>query len=268
MLARIKGRAKAAVERRRLARVRLAPCEVERLARLSEADLRAAMEDPATAQDWPAVAETMRALGLPDGTGGVNPGDRRAIYHLVRRLRPRRVLEVGTHIGASTVHIARALADNGPDGTLVTVDIADVNDPHTQPWRRHGCSRSPAAMIGALGLTERVTFVCEPSVSFLAGEGEPFDFIFLDGDHAASTVARELPLALRRLAHGGTVLLHDYFPGLRPLWPGRGVIPGPYLATEALRAAGARFEVLALGALPWPTKAGTNVTSLGVVARA
>ena len=41
--------------------------------------------------------------------GGVNPGDRQAVYYLIMALKPQNVLEVGTHIGASMPHIARAL---------------------------------------------------------------------------------------------------------------------------------------------------------------
>jgi len=57
-----------------------------------------------------------------------------------------------------------------------------------------------------------------PSLDYLAGCAQTFDFIFLDGDHAARTVYQEVPAALRLLNSGGVILLHDYFPNLRPLW--------------------------------------------------
>lgn len=43
--------------------------------------------------------------------GGVNPGDRFALAHLVLRLRPDQGLEIGKHVGASTASIAVALGN-------------------------------------------------------------------------------------------------------------------------------------------------------------
>ncbi len=43
----------------------------------------------------------------------LNSGDQRLIYSLCKYLRPRRILEVGTHIGASSIHIALASKMNG-----------------------------------------------------------------------------------------------------------------------------------------------------------
>jgi predicted O-methyltransferase YrrM len=182
------------------------------------------------------------------------------------------VLEIGTHIWASTVHIAAALrvsaATGGPAPHLTTVDILDVNDDATRPWLHYGSRHSPAEMIERMGMSGKVRFVARPSLDFLADAGPSFDFIFLDGDHSAATVYRELPAALRRLASGGLVLLHDYFPGCRPLWPGDAVIPGPWLGVERLRREGAGLTVVPLGDLGWPTKLGLNVTSLAAVVRA
>jgi hypothetical protein len=78
-------------------------------------------------------------------------------------------------------------------------------------------------------------------------------------------VYREIPAALELLRPNGLILLHDYFPALRPLWSDRVVIPGPYLATARLMREGAKFRVLPLKALPWPTKFGSNVTSLALL---
>src|SRR3954463_5653585 len=60
--------------------------------------------------EWPELsAEIDRIAVIEDmTTPGVNPGDRRALYYLLRALRPRSVLEIGTSVGASTIHIAGA----------------------------------------------------------------------------------------------------------------------------------------------------------------
>jgi predicted O-methyltransferase YrrM len=255
-----------------LGRVPPTPCDPGELSDLTPARLRDALTDARIlfAGAWSA-AETAR-FSITSKAGGVNPGDRRALYYLARHVRPRRVLEIGTHIGASTVHLAAALRANateqGPAGDLTTVDVLDVNDPRMGVWKAHGSTLAPAEMVDRLGVRDSVHFVVRPSLEFL-GEGgsRAFDLIFLDGDHSASTVYRELPAALARTARGGLVLLHDFFPGGQPLWRGEPVIRGPWLAVQRLRREGARFEVLALGELPWPTKLGGSITSLAVVVR-
>jgi predicted O-methyltransferase YrrM len=212
----------------------------------------------------------LRALTIPDGTGGVNPGDARAIFYLVCYFRPDSVLEVGTHIGASTVHIAAALRsyqNSEPNPTLLSVDAHNVNDPITRPWSMHGTKFSPAEMINLLGCDHLVEFVTQPSPDYLNSSVRGADFVFLDGDHTAHTVYREIPAALKLLSKGGLVLLHDYFPEAKPLWRDGAMIPGPFLATERLRAECAQLEVVPLGRLPWPTKLGSNVTSLALLVR-
>ena len=37
-----------------------------------------------------------------------------------------------------------------------------------------------------------------------------------------------MPRALKLLRPSGVILLHDYFPGLRPLWSDGSMIAGPY----------------------------------------
>ncbi len=217
-------------------------------------------------------AESKKAIDLftiPDGTGGVNPGDRRALYYLINYFKPLSVLEIGTHIGASTLHIASALhigqITKGGNPRLITVDIADVNSQSARPWVEYGASNSPLEMIGQLNYGSFVEFVTDTSLHYAATCGRTFDFIFLDGDHRAHTVYREIPVALSLLNPNGVILLHDYFPGMKPLWSNGSVIPGPYLAAERLKKEGANLTVLPLGELPWPTKLQSNVTSLALL---
>ena len=122
----------------RLSRTPTGTCNATPLARIDLARVRQVLADPALDTEWPPVAAELERFAITTSAGGVNPGDRRALYYLIRGFRPARVLEVGTHIGASTVHIAAALRANGGSagsgGTLTTVDITDVNDPTTRPW--------------------------------------------------------------------------------------------------------------------------------------
>lgn len=94
-----------------------------------------------------------------------------------------------------------------------------------------------------------------------------FDFIFLDGDHAAKTVYREVSAALKLLNPGGVILLHDYFNDLKPLWSNNILLAGPYLGVRRIREEGVPVRVIPLGQLPWPTKLGSNVTSLALLVK-
>ncbi len=217
---------------------------------------------------WHVSEKEIKQFSIPDGTGGVNPGDRRAIHYLINAIRPLSVLEIGTHIGASTVHIASALrytAEN--DSNLTTVDVSDVNSQIEKPWLKHGTTHSPIEMIDKMGYGSFVNFITDSSLHYAVNCPHTFDFIFLDGDHSAATVYQEIPVALNLLNQKGVILLHDYFPDMKPLWYDGSVIPGPFLATEKLRREGMNVTVLPLGKLPWPTKLGSNVTSLALLLR-
>lgn len=258
-------------ERRKLAACRKAACRTGHLRPTSSLDLKTLLASPAIAREWASCSSATSRFAVPDGTGGANPGDRRAIFYLISHLQPTSVLEIGTHLGASTVHIAGALfpraAEDRRQARLISVDIRDVNCVVAKPWLEHGSMFSPAEMIGEMGLSESVTFKTDASLSYLSSCDSSFDVIFLDGDHSAEAVYQEVPAALNLLNPNGVILLHDYFPGLKPLWTNGTVIPGPLLAIERLAEEGADVAVVPLGTLPWPTKEGSNVTSLALLLR-
>jgi hypothetical protein len=73
--------------------------------------------------------------------------------------------------------------------------------------------------------------------------------------------------ALAHLRDGGVVVMHDFFPKRRPLWSDGAMIAEPYLAVARCRREGSGIVERPLGALPWPTKLGSNVTSLALLTR-
>jgi predicted O-methyltransferase YrrM len=242
-------------------------CETGLLAAPTRADIDAVMAASAAHPEaWDGVAAQLRSVGIDHQGGGINPGDQRALHAIIARLRPRSILEVGTHIGASTITMAATLEVLGLEGHITTVDILDVNT-ETGPWREAGLSGCPRELLARAGASHRVDFRVGSSQALLDSTAADFDLIFLDGAHAAAAVYRELPLALRRLRPGGWIVLHDYFPQRRRLWKDAEIIHGPWLATERLRREGAALAVVALGELPWPTKQGNHVTSLAAVTR-
>lgn len=220
---------------------------------------------PMMAKEWEEVQEKMVKLKLPQYTGGVNIGDQRALYYLLRLLKPATILEVGTHIGCSTVHIYQSLVQNGQNFDFLSVDIRDVNDENTKPWLGFKSVYSPLTMIKMLDSTHQVDFRVGFSTEFLEKTDKKFDFIFLDGDHSAPTVYKEIPRAMHALNKGGVILLHDYYPGCKPLFSDNHVVPGPFLGSQRLIDINQNFNIIPLGELPWPTKIGSKVTSLALV---
>jgi predicted O-methyltransferase YrrM len=260
-------------EKRELKKIPRLNCNTHSLRHVKAAELETILTNPKFDQEWNEIAGNLdKHCNLPDGTtSAVNPGDRRALYYLIRGFHPRSVLEIGTHVGASTVHIAAALArENSAQTTscLTSVDIENVNDPLHAPWRRLGLENSPAQMIQNTGCASLVTFITMMGLDFLRQPPHNFDFIFLDGSHAASVVYQEIPVALMALSQNGVILLHDYYPNNKPLWSSnRRIIPGPWIAIQRLRSEGIPITVQPLGRLPWPTKLGSNVTSLAVLTK-
>ncbi|MBI4031710.1 MAG: class I SAM-dependent methyltransferase [Proteobacteria bacterium] len=216
---------------------------------------------------WQADHEAIKDIFGDGGrSGGVNPGDRRALYYLVRALNPQTVLEVGTHIGASTLYIARALKASGKQGRVTTVDILDVNAPEG-PWKKAEMEMPPRGFAEKLECGEFIEFMAFPSLDFMNGTDKGFDFIFLDGDHGARTVYREVAAALKILNPGGVILLHDFYPEGRALFPDDNIIRGPFRALSRIARENPAISARPLGNLPWETKQGVNVTSLALLSR-
>jgi predicted O-methyltransferase YrrM len=89
----------------------------------------------------------------------------RLLATLVASLRPRRVLEVGTAIGYSTLHMAREL---GPDGRIVTLE----RDPERIRQALDFWTRG--------GVTDRIELVAGDALESLGRLDGPFDLVFLD----------------------------------------------------------------------------------------
>lgn len=202
--------------------------------------------------------------------GGVNVGDRRAIYALVRYLQPQNVLEVGTYVGSSTLAIVEALRKSYRDqtfpGQLTTVDIIDVNGP-SGPWRQLEMSQPPKTMMETLGVANYVKFIVKPSLLFLTSTQAKYNLIFLDGDHSETAVYWEILAAIKLLNPNGYILLHDYFPNNLPLWNTRKVVSGPWKAVQKLTMEYPELNIIPFGSLPWSTKLNSTVTSLALLGR-
>lgn len=237
------------------------------LAASNSLDIETHLESQDAQQPWENDHKAISAIyGDSDEYGGVNPGDRQAIYKLIYALKPKTVLEVGTHIGASTLYISRALKAQNENAKLTTVDILDVNAPDG-PWSSLGLDGCPQDFAKRLDCEDQITFVQSPCVPHMKNTNEKYDLIFLDGDHSASSVYQEISAALDILNDGGIILMHDYYPHGKAIYADNTIITGPYLAVERIREENPTIAIHPLGALPWATKQGSNITSLAILSR-
>lgn len=125
----------------------------------------------------------------------------------------RKVLEIGTFDGGTTVNLAANIAEGG---AVTTVDLPPDWDGRLQldvrPELRNVTSRSSVgAQLRDTPEESRVTQVFGDSAT-LDWErlGGPFDLVFIDGCHAYEYVVSDTENALRHLREGGVVVWHDY----------------------------------------------------------
>lgn len=126
------------------------------------------------------------------GMWNVGPDGGALLAWLARLLDGRRVLEIGTSNGVSTIWIARALEETG--GELVTLEI----EPEKVRMANENLNRA--------GLSGRVSIVEGPAVASLQTLGGEFDLVFIDADKPQyPDYLREA----RRLVHPGSIIVAD-----------------------------------------------------------
>jgi caffeoyl-CoA O-methyltransferase len=112
------------------------------------------------------VLAEMEAQGAREGIPIVVPETGALLHVLALACGARRVVEVGTAIGVSTLYIARALPD---DGTIVSFEI----DPERQAAARGYLERA--------GVLARADLRLVDARAGLGELSEPFDMAFIDG---------------------------------------------------------------------------------------
>jgi caffeoyl-CoA O-methyltransferase len=143
--------------------------------------------DAETRASYPANAEMM--IGPLVGT---------LLAFVVRLRQPRRVLEIGTFTGWSSIAMAQALP---PGATLVSLD---VNEETTAVARRFA---------EEAGVADRIDYRIGPALELLPDVEGPFDVVFIDAwkdDYLAYFEA-----VLPRLADDGMILCDNTLSGMR-----------------------------------------------------
>ena len=123
----------------------------------------------------------------------VSAAQGKMLFLLAQMAGARRILEIGTLGGYSTVWLARALPD---DGQLISLEL----EPHHARVARENLERA--------GVSDKVDVRIGPAVETLAAmTGEaPFDFVFIDADKQGN--AHYVAEAIR-LGRPGTTIIVD-----------------------------------------------------------
>jgi len=133
----------------------------------------------------------------PNAGMSVGPVEGAFLSFVVSTKRPRRVLEIGTFTGWSSIAMASALE---PGATLVT---CDVDEETTGIARRYA---------EEAGVADRIEYRLGPALETLATLDGPFDLVFVDADKAGYVDYYEA--VLPKLADDGLVLADNTLFGL------------------------------------------------------
>ncbi|MGH3157441.1 MAG: O-methyltransferase [Streptosporangiaceae bacterium] len=131
--------------------------------------------------------------GLPSIS--VSAAQGKMLYLLARSISARRILEVGTLGGYSTIWLARAIRS---PGTVITLE----RDPHHAEVARGNLDR---AGVGDL-VDVRVGPAADSLAALAQANPQPFDLVFIDADKASNALYFDYAV---RLGHPGTVIVVD-----------------------------------------------------------
>lgn len=145
----------------------------------------------------PTLREMERQASLRD-IPIVGPAVGTLLSILAASIGARRVFELGSAIGYSTIFFARAV---GPGGEVFWTDASEDN------------AREAAAYLGPAGVADRVTMRVGDAVESLQATAGEFDVIFVDIDKEGYPAALEQ--AAPRIRPGGLLLADNV------LWSGR-----------------------------------------------
>jgi predicted O-methyltransferase YrrM len=140
-----------------------------------------------------AALKASQKAGLP--AIEVSPSQGKLLMLLAKMASARRILEIGTLGGYSTIWLARALPDGG---RLITLE---ANEKHAEIARKN---------LAKAGLADKVEVRVGPALDTLpklAKEGGgPFDFAFIDADKTNNSAYFDWAL---RLSRKGSVIITD-----------------------------------------------------------
>lgn len=243
--------------------------DIDKFRFLTKSDITAILSSEQSFETWCKVLVELERLNLPGATGGVVRGEIRALFYLLQALNARDVLEIGFRSGHSTVGLALSLSyiSKTSSCSLTSIDITDWNDEIIFENKfRH--KFTPAKAVAQAGCSKIVQFVIGDSTKTLPRLLRYFDLVFIDGSHKVDIVFQDIINSSALLNYGGMIVLHDYYPDLKPLWSCRSKITaGPFKAVRKIRQKEPRIDAISLNDLPWVNWEPSHKTTLAVLTR-
>src|SRR5271169_1503561 len=157
------------------------------------------------------VLSEMEADAAKNDVPIVGPAVARVLYQFAVISGAKKIFEMGSAIGYSTIWWARAV---GEGGRVIYTD----GDPKNAEKARHYFDRA--------GVGKRITIRVGDALEFLSEEKEPYDIIFNDVDK--TDYPRVFRLALPHLKSGGLFITDNV------LWSGKLRKPNPDAQTKAI----------------------------------
>ena len=158
------------------------------------------------------VLAEMEAEAARDDVPIIGPAVARVLYQLAKISGARRVFEMGSAIGYSTIWLARAVGENGR--VIYTDGDKNNADKARQYFERAGVARQITIRVG-------------DALEYLSEEKEPYDIIFNDVDK--TDYPRVFRMALPHLRRGGLFITDNV------LWSGNVAKPNPDADTRAIQ---------------------------------
>jgi cephalosporin hydroxylase len=190
--------------------------------REDEAQIRRAVQEVSEQAPRPLDAALDYAYTAKPGSLEIVPiqvrSELRDFLLLMRALKPRAVVEIGTARGGTLFLFTRVAA---PDAILVSVDLSSQKDLRFGGGDVSG--RRP--LFEAFALDEqRVHFLTGDSHApdvregvELMLDGREVDLLFIDGDHTAEGVRSDFELYRDLVRQGGVIAFHDIVDGKKSL---------------------------------------------------
>jgi predicted O-methyltransferase YrrM/PAS domain-containing protein len=131
-------------------------------------------------------------------SGSAEPETGRALYALVRLIEPKNVIEIGSYVGASSICIAQALADNPQPGLLHCVEVEE----------RHVTLTGDHLAEASLADRARIYHGSSQDPGIVSSLPRS-ELIFVDGDHTYEGAKKDFQTYSGLLVGEGMMVYHD-----------------------------------------------------------
>tara|TARA_B110000003_G_scaffold275033_1_gene316481 strand:- start:2785 stop:3576 length:792 start_codon:yes stop_codon:yes gene_type:complete len=159
---------------------------------------------------WKNFLNKIKKIKFHKNSGGININDQKFLFFMICYFKPKRILEIGTHLGHSLNVMASALKYSKlKDGTIDTVDIYNVNKKNS--FVHFNKLLSPIQLLKNNDIKNKIFFHTCGSDFFFEKKQKKFDFIFVDGNHTVDQTYKDIINSIKFINKNGIIIIHDYY---------------------------------------------------------